>query len=198
MACQVAVLDRHRAHSGAMTATLIPPQAIGADTSGARRVVTDDDKSRVIRGAIRTRSRELRDRHPILKHQSALGATILAASAVIVLGSAVGYIAGAIAWWVALPAAAVAMSLAHEIEHDQIHRLYFKRNKAAQNVMFAVCWLLRPYTISPWARRPLHLLHHEMSGTERDIEERGITNGVAWSPKRLLMMIDPLASVLFS
>src|SRR5262249_39604864 len=70
------------------------------------------------------------------------------------------------------------------------------RNKRAQHAMFAVVWLLRPYTISPWARRPLHLLHHEVSGTPRDIEERGITNGEPWSLKRLVMMIDPLAAVL--
>ena len=198
MAHQVAVSDNHVAHSGAMTATLISPLELGADPGGGRPASTHDDQSRAIRAAIRARSRELRDRHPVLKHQSAIGATILAASAVIVLGSAIAFIAEATAWWVALPLAAFAMSLAHEIEHDQIHRLYFKRNKVAQNVMFAVCWLLRPYAISPWARRPLHLLHHEMSGTERDIEERAITNGLAWSPKRLLMMIDPIASVVFS
>jgi fatty acid desaturase len=45
-------------------------------------------------------------------------------------------------------------------------------------------------------RRTLHLLHHETSGTERDLEERGITNGVPWSLKRLLMLVDPLASVV--
>ena len=40
--------------------------------------------------------------------------------------------------------------------------------------------------------KTLHLLHHDASGTERDIEERGITNGERWSPKRLLMIIDPV------
>src|SRR5437763_1866382 len=82
------------------------------------------------------------------------------------------------------PKTAFFMSTAHEIEHDTIHRLYFTRNKRAQHVVFAVVWLLRPYAISPWARRPLHLLHHEVSGTAQDLEERGITNGEPWSLKR--------------
>jgi hypothetical protein len=88
------------------------------------------------------------------------------------------------------------MSLAHEIEHDTIHRQYFGRNERAQNAMFAVCWALRPYTVSPWTRKPLHLLHHKVSGTEQDIEERSITNGQAWGLKRLICMVDPLASVV--
>ena len=183
-----------------MTATMLAPLDpldAGAPESPAP-APTHEERSRVIRSAIRARSRELRERHPILRHQSAIGAAILATSALVVVASAAAYLAGAIAWWVALPVAAIAMSFAHEIEHDTIHRLYFTRNKAAQNVMFAVCWLLRPYTISPWARKPLHLLHHDVSGTKRDIEERAITNGVAWGPKRLLMMVDPLASVLLS
>ena len=110
------------------------------------------------------------------------------------LATAGAYVTGHLAWWLTIPLAAFFMSFAHEIEHDQIHRLYFTRNAKAQNAMFAVCWLLRPYAISPWARKPLHLLHHKVSGTEGDVEERAITNGDTWGPKRALMMIDPVAS----
>ena len=153
-------------------------------------------RARNVRVAVRARSRELRTRYPVLAHQDALGAGILAVSTLAIVGGAIAYVAGAIAWWIALPLAAFFMAIAHEIEHDAIHRLYFTRNKKAQHVIFAVVWLLRPYTISPWARRPLHLLHHEVSGTPRDLEERGITNGERWGLRRALMMIDPLASVL--
>jgi fatty acid desaturase len=156
--------------------------------------LTDGERARRIRVAIRARSAELHERHPWLRHQSAIGAGILALSALGVIGTAVAYGAGALAWWFAVPLAAIFMSLAHEIEHDTIHRLYFARNRRAQDVMFAVCWLLRPYTISPWSRRPLHLLHHKVSGTEHDIEEQAITNGQTWSAARALMMIDPVAS----
>jgi fatty acid desaturase len=171
-------------------ATTLPPKSMAIET------LDDAERARRIRIAVRARSKELRQRHPILRHQSAIGATILALSAAGVIGSSVAYAVGAIAWWLALPIAALFMSFAHEIEHDQIHRLYFTRNAAAQNVMLAVGWLLRPYTISPWTRKPLHLLHHEASGTTRDIEERGITNGERWGAKRALMMIDPLASTV--
>lgn len=154
--------------------------------------LSHEERSRIIRGVVRARSKELRERHPIMRYQSALGVTILTASAVVVAGAAVMYLSSIAAWWVVLPLSAFAMSFAHEIEHDTIHRMYFTRNKRAQNVMFAIVWLLRPYTVSPWVRKPLHLLHHEASGTERDYEERAITNGMAWSPLRLLMLVDPV------
>lgn len=159
--------------------------------------LSHEERSRRIRRVVRERSRQVRANHPILRHQDAIGAGILAASALVVIGCAVMYLAGPAPWWVVVPVAAIAMSFAHEIEHDQIHRMYFRRNRHAQDVVFAVCWLLRPYAISPWARKPLHLLHHEASGTERDIEEQFITNGTPWSPKRLVMLVDPLAAVYF-
>lgn len=159
--------------------------------------LSHEERSRLIRAAIRARSRQLRADHPFLAHQDAIGAGILGAAALVVMACAAAYLAGLVPWWVVVPVSAIAMSFAHEIEHDQIHRLYFARRPRAQGIMFAVCWLLRPYAISPWARRPLHLLHHEASGTERDIEEQFITNGTPWSPKRLVMLVDPLAAVAF-
>ena len=179
-----------------MTTALAPP-ALAAPPPAAIDVPLDDaERAKRIRVAVRGRSRQLRERYPILRHQDALGAGILAVSTLAVIGTAAAYITGVLAWWLAVPIAAFFMGIAHEIEHDAIHRLYFTRNKPAQHVMFAVVWLLRPYTISPWARRPLHLLHHEQSGSERDLEEKGITNGEPWNLKRLVTMIDPLANVV--
>jgi hypothetical protein len=51
---------------------------------------------------------------------------------------------------------------------------------------------MRPSTIAPWIRRPLHLLHHRISGTQGDIEERAITNGEPMGLRRLLIMTDGL------
>ena len=181
----------------AMTTRLdSPPATVLAPSPGGTTeiVLTHEQRSRAIRSVVRARSRELRDTHPILRRQSALGATILAASTAVVVGGAVLYVTGAAPWWVVVPVSAFAMSFAHEIEHDTIHRLYFTRNKRAHDVMFAVVWLLRPYAVSPWVRKPLHLLHHEASGTERDFEERAITNGVPWSPMRMLMIVDPVVA----
>ena len=143
---------------------------------------------------MRAKSKQLRAAYPVLAHQDLIGASILAVSAVGVIGTAVAYGIGLVVWWLALPVAAIFMSLAHEIEHDTIHRLYFTRNRRAQSVMFAVCWALRPYTLSPWKRRKLHLLHHEVSGTKFDVEEIGITNGQRWTPWRVICMIDPVAA----
>jgi hypothetical protein len=56
-------------------------------------------------------------------------------------------------------------------------------------------WLARPNTISPWARRRLHLNHHKYSGSEYDLEERGISNGMPWGLRRILVMSDQLMTV---
>lgn len=160
-------------------------------------VVDDNERAERIRVAVRARGAEMRRRHPVLQHQSGIGAGILTIATLGVIAVALAYAGHLIPWWVALPVAAMFMSLSHEIEHDVIHRLYYPRNSVAQDVMLAVGWLLRPYTVSPWVRRPIHLLHHEASGTERDLEEVLIGNGLRWSPLRALVMIDPLATVVF-
>lgn len=183
-------------HIGVMTTT--PATSDPTDPPiDAVGMLDDIERARRIRVAVRARSKEVRAAHPILAHQDLIGSSILALSAVGVIGTAVGFGLGALAWWLAVPLAAMFMSLAHEIEHDTIHRMYFSRNNRARSVMFGVCWALRPYTISPWKRRKLHLLHHEASGTEMDFEEMAITNGQTWNLERLLCMIDPLAAALF-
>lgn len=158
--------------------------------------IDDAERARRIRIAIRARGAQLRGKYTRLRYQDAIGASVLAVSVLGTVGAAVAYGMGALAWWIAVPLAAVSLSLAHEIEHDQIHQLYFRSNTGAQNIVLAVCWVLRPYTISPWTRKPLHLLHHRVSGTEQDIEERVISNGEKWGLRRVLMMIDPLVSVV--
>jgi hypothetical protein len=60
--------------------------------------------------------------------------------------------------------------------------------------MMGLVWLARPSTINPWIRRHLHLNHHKVSGTEADMEERAITNGVPWGFARLLMVGDNVMS----
>lgn len=159
-------------------------------------LLDDAERARRIRSAIRARSAEVRAAHPWLRHQSAIGAGLLALAALGVLAGAGAYLAGIAAWWVVVPWSAFWMSVAHEIEHDTIHRQYFPRNARAQSTMLGIGWALRPYTISPWMRRDLHLLHHKVSGTSADIEERAITNGQPWGPRRLVLMLDPLAAAM--
>lgn len=156
----------------------------------------DAARSHRIRQGILEAGNALRARHPWLeKYQNTIGMTIFWVSIAAILGSAWAYYSGLFAWYVAIPVAAFWMSLLHELEHDLIHMMYFRKNKFWNDFMLAGVWLFRPSTISPWVRRRLHIHHHKVSGTETDLEERGITNGEKWGLRRLLMTGDNLLAV---
>ncbi|WP_447588088.1 fatty acid desaturase [Aquipseudomonas campi] len=151
-------------------------------------------RSAHIRSVVMARGDELRQRYPILKHQDAIGAGILTFALAGMIGSAWLYLDGVIAWWACLLANAFFASLTHELEHDLIHSMYFRKQRVPHNLMMALVWMARPSTINPWIRRHLHLNHHKVSGTETDIEERAITNGEPWGFARLLMVGDNMMS----
>ncbi|MBP5120022.1 fatty acid desaturase [Pseudomonas protegens] len=143
-----------------------------------------------IRQVVLARGDELRRRFPLLRHQDALGAGILVFALSGMLGSALLYVTGHLAWWACLLLNAFFASLTHELEHDLIHSMYFRKQRLPHNLMLGLVWLARPSTINPWVRRHLHLNHHKVSGSESDIEERAITNGEPWGIARLLMVGD--------
>ncbi|MCU1770865.1 fatty acid desaturase [Pseudomonas sp. 13B_3.2_Bac1] len=151
-------------------------------------------RSAHIREVVLAKGVELRERYPILQHQDALGAGILAFALAGMVGSAALYITGHMAWWVCLLLNAFFASLTHELEHDLIHSMYFRKQRVLHNLMMGLVWLARPSTINPWIRRHLHLNHHKVSGTETDMEERAITNGEPWGFARLLMVGDNVMS----
>lgn len=156
----------------------------------------DAARSQRIRQGILEAGNALRARHPWLeKHQNTIGMSIFWLSIAGILGTAFAYYAEVLAWYVAIPVAAFFMSLLHELEHDLIHMMYFRKNKFWNDFMLAGVWLFRPSTISPWVRRRLHIHHHKVSGTETDLEERGITNGEKWGLKRLLMTGDNMLAI---
>ena len=156
----------------------------------------DQQRSAHIRSVVLARGEELRKQLPILKHQDAIGASILIFALAGMFGSAWLYVAGNISWWLCLLANAFFASLTHELEHDLIHSMYFRRQRIPHNLMMALVWLARPSTINPWVRRHLHLNHHKVSGSETDLEERAITNGEPWGLTRLIMVGDNMASAL--
>ena len=159
---------------------------------------TDAQRLRIIRDTIRARSEELRGRYPFLqRYQSQIGLGILLSSLVAMVAVGTAYAMGAISVWLTIPLVAMACSVAHEIEHDLIHNLYYPRNKKVQNGMFALVWAMRPDSISPWVRKVLHIRHHRVSGTQGDIEERAISNGDRWSLKRLLVIADGPIGAIF-
>lgn len=158
-----------------------------------------EDRERIARinGAIRAASRDLRARHPFLKHQDAIGLILLLLSVGTAAVAGVAYLGGVLPAWATILLVAFGTSIAHEIEHDLIHSQYFRKNRVVHAGMMALCWLVRPNTINPWLRKELHLHHHKMSGTPTDLEERAITNGEPFDLKRLVMMADGVAALLF-
>jgi fatty acid desaturase len=163
-------------------------------TSASPQRLNAAQRSAHIREVVLARGVELRKRYPILNHQDALGAGILAFALAGMIGSAALYITGHMAGWVCLLLNAFFASLTHELEHDLIHSMYFRKQRVPHNLMMGLVWLARPSTINPWIRRHLHLNHHKVSGTETDMEERAITNGEPWGIARLLMVGDNVMS----
>jgi hypothetical protein len=154
------------------------------------------ERSRAIRGELAALSEQARQRHPILAHQDAIGLTVFVVSALAILAGALGFAYDALPAWLVVLTSAFFMSLLHELEHDLIHRLYFKTRPWLYNVTMFGVWVFRPSTINPWVRRDWHLHHHRMSGTATDVEERALTNGEAWGVRRFFMSMDTLLSLV--
>lgn len=167
-----------------------------SNDSASVDAMNDQQRSAHIRQTVLAHGVELRQRFPVLQHQDALGAGILTFALLGMIGSAALYIGGHMAWWACLLLNAFFASLTHELEHDLIHSMYFRKQRIPHNLMMALVWLARPSTINPWVRRHLHLNHHKVSGTEQDIEERAITNGEPWGIARLLMVGDNVMSTV--
>ena len=163
-------------------------------TSASPQRLNAAQRSARIREVVLAKGVELRERYPVLKHQDALGAGILTFAIAGMVGSAALYMSGHMAWWACLLLNAFFASLTHELEHDLIHSMYFRKQKVPHNLMMGLVWLARPSTINPWIRRHLHLNHHKVSGSETDTEERAITNGEPWGFARLLMIGDNIMS----
>ncbi|MDP3856233.1 MAG: fatty acid desaturase [Stagnimonas sp.] len=157
--------------------------------------MTDEEKINHVRTNMQLAGDSLRSRHPWLRHQDAIGASIMTLSVIGMIASAVLFYVGWIPWWVCTPAIALFASFVHELEHDLIHFMYFRKTPRINSAMLLIGWLVRPSTLNPLVRRRLHMHHHKHSGTETDLEERGITNGVPWGISRLLMTGDNLLSV---
>ena len=157
---------------------------------------SEADKIEYVRSEVLRAGEQLRARHTWLRHQDTIGALILALSIVGMLGCGWFYANSALPAWTCIALAAFFASLTHELEHDLIHYMYFRKKPWAHHLMLALVWLARPSTMNPWARRQLHFNHHKHSGTEVDLEERAITNGERWGLARLIMTMDNIQSVL--
>lgn len=152
------------------------------------------DKILKVQKEVAKAGKDLRARYPILRHQDAIGVAILAASLAGMVTCAAAYYYGHLPLWVTFPLITIFTSLLHELEHDLIHNAYFKKSPWVQHIMMLLIWVGRPNTVSPWTRRAIH--HHHYSGTEFDLEERAIGNGMPWGFSRILVTLDPILFTL--
>ncbi len=164
------------------------------DTTTASSL-SDAQKTARIKQVVIQAGQELRERHPWLRHQDLIGVSIMALALGGMLGSGALYYFDVIPWWLCIPLVALCASFIHELEHDLIHLMYFHKRPRLNSLLLILGWIARPSTINPLVRRRLHLHHHKHSGTESDLEERGITNGEPWGLKRLLMIGDNMLAI---
>jgi fatty acid desaturase len=148
--------------------------------------------------AIKDEERNLRQKYPILSYQNALGLTILLLSLSAMVGLGYLYYLAIIPAWLCVVLVAVVTSISHELEHDLIHKQYFSKFPIVHNFMMFVVWLMRPNTINPWYRRQIHLHHHKVSGTDQDLEERLVGNGIKSPFMRFLVIVDGLMGLVFN
>lgn len=151
-----------------------------------------ESRIQLIVTTIRSEEQRLREKYSILKYQDYIGLAIMLVSLAGMIGSGFLYFNDVIPAWACIVITAIFASLSHELEHDLIHRQYFRKNKFMHNLMMLVVWIMRPNTVSPWYRRDMHFLHHKTSGTEKDMEERLVGNGISYGFTRYLVMFDGL------
>jgi fatty acid desaturase len=159
----------------------------------------DDYRSdtKAIMLAIRDADRRMRERFPVLRHQTALGMGFVGLGYTTAVLSAWLYNNSLIGAWICIVINAMAFAVLREIEHDLIHNLYFKGRRTLQDVVLFLIWPALGNVPSPLYRRKIHLQHHASSGHEEDLEERLIGNGTGFGPLRWLTMIDTGLSTVF-
>ncbi|MGQ8366346.1 fatty acid desaturase [Glaciecola sp. 1036] len=156
------------------------------------------EKIRTIVNAIKSEEKRLRAKYPVLSHQNTLGLIILLTSFATLIGLASLYYYAIIPAWVCIILAAMVTSISHEIEHDLIHKQYFSNQPLVHNFMMLLVWVMRPNTINPWYRRKIHLHHHKVSGTEQDLEERLVGNGIKNPFLRFIVVVDGLLGLVIN
>ncbi|MBD1584039.1 fatty acid desaturase [Pseudoalteromonas sp. S16_S37] len=145
---------------------------------------------------IKLQERLIRQRYTFLKYQNQISILILLLSFIGMVGIGTLYVLEQVPAFTCIVIAAIFASISHELEHDLIHKQYFKTNTFAHNTMLLIVWLMRPNTINPWYRRRIHLHHHKTSGSSQDIEERLVGNGIKNPLIRAIVIADGLLGLL--
>ena len=153
---------------------------------------------KIISQAIKQAEIDLRSKYSVLKQQDLVGFGIFIGSLLSIALCWTYYIQYGDTYTeyiIVVLLIAFFTSFLHELEHDLIHNLYFKRNIMMQDIMFMCIWLAKLHG-NPWFRRELHLKHHIISGQRDDAEERLIGLGIPISLKRMAVTIHPYGSLI--
>jgi fatty acid desaturase len=156
---------------------------------------SDQQRVKNIQVAVRAEETLLRAKYPALNHQNAIGMSILLIALGGMIASGLAYYYDLIPAWLCIVMSTLFASISHELEHDLIHRLYFRKNALAHNFMMAAVWVMRPGVVNPWYRRQIHFNHHKVSGTKEDLEERVLGNGLKFGLLRAIISLDGLLSI---
>jgi fatty acid desaturase len=151
-----------------------------------------------IQASIVEEGERLQARHPILRHQDALGTLACLGSCAGMIVMAALYLRGQIPWWTTLLVSGFFAGILNEVEHDLMHFIYFKKRIWAQNVLMVLVWAFRGNYMNPWNRRKVHLHHHKTSGSQVDVETRMTGLGMRFNLLRVLLMVDTLWVLLIS
>ncbi|MCF7501623.1 fatty acid desaturase [Pseudoalteromonas sp. L1] len=160
--------------------------------------LTAKQNIQAIVAAIKVEEQQLRARYPVLQKQNGIALGILFLSLFALVGVALLYYYAFIPAWLCIILAAFITSISHELEHDLIHKQYFSKQPLIHNFMMLTVWLMRPNTVNPWYRRKIHLHHHKVSGTEQDLEERLVGNGIKNPFLRAVVISDGLLGLLIN
>jgi fatty acid desaturase len=152
----------------------------------------DIQRIKRIQAAIVDEGERLQDKHPILKHQDALGTLACLTSCIGMIVMGILYVRGVVPWWATILVSGFFAGILNEVEHDLMHFLYFKDKLWAQSALMVLVWAFRGNYMNPWNRRKVHLHHHKTSGSKVDVETRMTGLGMGWSLLRVMLMIDTL------
>ncbi len=150
----------------------------------------DSEKIRRITIELQNEHNRIRERFKFLKFQNFIGISLMIFSVSGIIFSSFLWFKGDMNVLFLVLLVAFFNSILHELEHDLIHGVYFRKIKVVHNLMLFTVWFFRPLTLNPWIRKYWHYNHHQHSGQPIDIEERGVTNGEKWSLLRLLITPD--------
>jgi fatty acid desaturase len=156
-----------------------------------------EERIRTICLGIREVYESYRKNNRWVNYQDAWGLVIFLAAISAIVTSFVFWWNGMLPAWITILSIAFFTSFLHELEHDLIHELYFKKIPLIYHAMLFGVWIFRPLTLNPWIRKYWHHFHHQHSGSLVDIEERGVTNGEKWGLLRLIILPDLLLGFLF-